>query len=142
LAQKTFICCKNSKLGKVMPRLDFDWQFLPNHQKFYKQNSELRTYIRDHSFKTSANFHDFWPLPPYHRHSSKKMLIKGIFDPYVTFWPSVPYHKILLFKKVTEIQNDQSTEWQEQFRKMTIRQIFHALFWKILWLIKPLLNHA
>ena len=20
--------------------------------------------IRDHSFKTSANFHDFWPLPP------------------------------------------------------------------------------
>ena len=21
-------------------------------------------FIRDHSFKTSANFHDFWPLPP------------------------------------------------------------------------------
>ena len=37
---------------------------------------------RDHPFKTSANFHDFWPLPPYHRHSSK-MLMKGIFDPYV-----------------------------------------------------------
>jgi hypothetical protein len=25
---------------------------------------------------------NFWPLPPYHRHSSK-MLMKGIFDPYV-----------------------------------------------------------
>ena len=31
----------------------------------------------------SANFHDFWPLPPYH---SSKMLMKGIFDPYV-LWP-------------------------------------------------------
>ena len=41
--------------------------------------------LRDHSFKTSANFHDFWPLPPYHRHFSK-MLMKGIFDPYV-LWP-------------------------------------------------------
>ena len=41
--------------------------------------------LRDHPFKTSANFHDFWPLPPYHRHSSK-MLMKGIFDPYV-LWP-------------------------------------------------------
>ena len=41
----------------------------------------------DHPFKTSANFHDFLPLPPYHRHSSK-ILMKGIFDPYVTFWPS------------------------------------------------------
>ena len=39
----------------------------------------------DHPFKTSANFHDFWPLPPCHRHSSK-MLMKGIFDPYV-LWP-------------------------------------------------------
>ena len=28
-------------------------------------------------FKMSANFHNFWPLPPYHRHSSK-MLMKGI----------------------------------------------------------------
>ena len=37
---------------------------------------------RDHPFKTSANFHDFRPLPPYHRHSSK-MLMKVIFDPYV-----------------------------------------------------------
>ena len=41
--------------------------------------------IRDHPFKTSPIFHDFWPLPPYHRHSSK-MLMKGIFDPYV-LWP-------------------------------------------------------
>ena len=23
--------------------------------------------LRNHSCKTSANFHDFWPLPPYHR---------------------------------------------------------------------------
>ena len=43
------------------------------------------SWIRDHPFKTSAIFHDFWPLPPYHRHSSK-MLMKGIFDPYV-LWP-------------------------------------------------------
>ena len=35
--------------------------------------------------KTLANFHDFWPIPPYHRHSSK-MLMKGIFAPYV-LWP-------------------------------------------------------
>ena len=33
----------------------------------------------------SANFRNFWPLPPYHRHSSR-MLMKGIFDPYV-LWP-------------------------------------------------------
>ena len=26
--------------------------------------------VWDHSFKTSDNFHDFWPLHPYHRHSS------------------------------------------------------------------------
>ena len=46
---------------------------------------------RDHSFKTSANFYDFWPLPPYHRHSSK-MLMKGIFDPYV-LWPLDHRHR-------------------------------------------------
>ena len=44
------------------------------HQKFLP--------LWDHPFKTSANFHDFWPVPPYHWHSSK-MLMKGIFDPYV-----------------------------------------------------------
>ena len=42
-------------------------------------------YLWEHPFKASANFHNFWPLPPYHRHSSK-MLMKGIFDPYV-LWP-------------------------------------------------------
>jgi hypothetical protein len=36
--------------------------------------------IRDQPFKTSANFHDFSPLPPYHRYSSK-MVMKWIFDP-------------------------------------------------------------
>ena len=41
--------------------------------------------VWDHSFKTSDNFRDFWPLHPYHWHSSK-MLMKGIFDPYV-LWP-------------------------------------------------------
>ena len=47
-------------------------------------NGRKSTPTRDHLFKTSANFHDFLPLglPPYHRHSSK-MLMKGIFDPYV-----------------------------------------------------------
>ena len=34
--------------------------------------------LGDHPFKTSANFHNFWPLPPYHRHYSK-MLMKGFF---------------------------------------------------------------
>ena len=42
-------------------------------------------FIRDPPFKTSATFQDFWPLSPYHRHSSKK-LMKGIFDPHV-LWP-------------------------------------------------------
>ena len=37
------------------------------------------------SVKTLANFHNFWPLPPYHRHSSK-MLMKRVFDPYL-LWP-------------------------------------------------------
>ena len=41
--------------------------------------------VWDHSFKTSDNFHDFWPLHPYHWHSSK-MLMKGFFYPYV-LWP-------------------------------------------------------
>ena len=44
-----------------------------------------RLLLRDHPLKRSASFHDFWPLPPYHRHSSK-MLMKGIFDPHV-LWP-------------------------------------------------------
>ena len=43
---------------------------------------EMAFIIWDHPFKTSANFHDFWPLPSYHQHSNK-MLMKGIFDPYV-----------------------------------------------------------
>lgn len=51
----------------------------------WTKSSNCDILIRDHPFKTSANFHDFWPLPPYHRHSSK-MLMKGIFDPYV-LWP-------------------------------------------------------
>ena len=38
--------------------------------------------FKDHSFKTLANFSNFWPLPPYHQHSSK-ILMKGIFDLYV-----------------------------------------------------------
>ena len=29
-----------------------------------KINFEYKSLVRDHSFKTSANFHDFWPLPP------------------------------------------------------------------------------
>ena len=48
------------------------------------------TYLGDRPFKTLANFHNFWPLPPYHRHSSK-MLMKGIFDPYV-LWPFDHWH--------------------------------------------------
>ena len=52
-------------------------------------NWKLTFFVRDHPFKTSANFHDFWPLPPYHRHFSK-MLMKGIFYPYV-LWPF--YHR-------------------------------------------------
>ena len=44
-----------------------------------------RNRLWDHSFRTSANFHDFWPLPPYNQHSSK-MLMKGIFALYI-LWP-------------------------------------------------------
>ena len=52
-----------------------------------KKNSawNSRIFLREHSLKTSANFHHFWPLPPYHR-NSRKMLMKWIFDPYV-LWP-------------------------------------------------------
>ena len=46
--------------------------------------------IRDHPFETSANCHDFLPQPPYNRHFSK-MLMKGIFDPYV-LWPFEHWH--------------------------------------------------
>ena len=45
---------------------------------FSKQTLEIRD-------NPSANFHDFWPLTPYHHHS-RKMLMKRIFDPYV-LWP-------------------------------------------------------
>ena len=47
--------------------------------------TEYCGWLWDHSFKTLAIFHNFWPLPLYHRHSSK-MLMKGILDPYV-LWP-------------------------------------------------------
>ena len=42
----------------------------------------LEFLTRDHPFRTSVNFHDFWPLHPY-RQNSSKMLMKGIFYPYV-----------------------------------------------------------
>ena len=51
----------------------------------YSRIFDFLVEVWDHPFKTSANFHDFWPLPPYHQHSTK-MLMKGIFDPYV-LWP-------------------------------------------------------
>ena len=38
----------------------------------------LEFLTRDHPFKTSVNFHDFWPLHPYHQHSSK-CLWRGFF---------------------------------------------------------------
>ncbi len=72
--------------------------WLHNEAKLFLISSHLnfipstisRNFIsfRDHPFKTSANFRDFWPLPPYHRHFSK-MLMKGIFYPYV-LWPFAP----------------------------------------------------
>ena len=53
-------------------------------------NLESGINVEDHPYKTSANFHNFWPLPPYHRHSSK-MLMKGISDPYI-LWPFDHWH--------------------------------------------------
>ena len=55
-----------------------------NSRNSHKQRPEVQPF-RDHPFKTSTNFHDFWPLP-YHRHSSK-MLLKILMCT-VTFWPS------------------------------------------------------
>ena len=59
-------------------------RILKNLSSFYILDIkfQLLKYITDHSFKTSANFHDFCFLPPYHRHSSK-MLMNEIFDPYL-----------------------------------------------------------
>ena len=67
--------------GTFSPKLFTIERFFTNHCSLFGDS----TVLRDHPFKTSANFHDFWPLPPYHWHSSK-MLMKGIFDPYV-LWP-------------------------------------------------------
>ena len=61
------------------------------HLALQKENILQKiTQPRDHPFKTSANFHNFWPLPPYHRHSSK-MLMKGIFEHYL-LWPFDHWH--------------------------------------------------
>ena len=62
-----------------------NYKFIINSKYYFLQSIMERTKVWDHPFKTSANFHDFLPLAPYHRHSSK-MLMKGIFDPYV-LWP-------------------------------------------------------
>ena len=43
---------------------------------------------RDHPFKTSANFHDFWPLPPF---AFLQNFMKEIFDPYI-LWPFDRWH--------------------------------------------------
>ena len=42
---------------------------MKGQNKFKRVNRVNRSINWDHSFKTAANFHDFWPLPPYHRHS-------------------------------------------------------------------------
>ena len=67
------------------------WRYFHN-ESIFLQNSRVLALKRqrDHPYKTSANFHNFWPLPPYHRHSSK-ILMKGIFDPYV-LWPFHHWH--------------------------------------------------
>ena len=70
---------------------------------------------RDHPFKTSANFHDFWPLPPYHRNSSK-MLMKGIFGPYV-LWP---LDKNLIFWIVTRVSARDYTVYLLQFESIGV----------------------
>ena len=65
-----------------------NYKFIINSKYYFLQSIMERTKVWDHPFKTSANFHDFWPLPPYHRHSSK-ILMKGfLILCTVTFWPS------------------------------------------------------
>ena len=85
------------------------WIFVFQRKKFYwlrssqpklfsarhrRENSNVHNFLQDlhnnpsTSFRplvTSANFHDFLPLPPYHWHSSK-MLMRRFFYPYV-LWP-------------------------------------------------------
>ena len=56
--------------------------------QIFRQNGEIE--IRDHPVKTSAYFHNFWPLPPYYQHSST-MIMKGIFTPYV-LWSFDHWH--------------------------------------------------
>ena len=48
----------------------------------------LKLDLRDHPFKTLANFDNFWPLPPYHRHSSKMLTGNFLSLCAVTFRPS------------------------------------------------------
>ena len=87
-------CQKLLKLNYLKKVFYFALNFLPWEfvlikiwisKKLRPSSLQLLQLIWDHPFKTTANFHDFWPLRPYHRHSSK-MLMKGIFDPYV-LWP-------------------------------------------------------
>ena len=46
-------------------------------------NTFCISHVRDHPLKTSANFHDFWPLPPYRRQffTTIRRQIREIFNP-------------------------------------------------------------
>ena len=91
-----FLCSRSmqsfeSQVRFSRPRFWHIWEILQRQvQVSFIKNPLLKSdfsakKIWDHQFKTTAIFHDLWPLPPYHQHCSK-MLMKGIFDPYV-LWP-------------------------------------------------------
>ena len=80
--------------------------------------SRDRITCRDHPFKPSANFHDFWPLPPYLQHFSK-MLMKGIFDPYV-LWPFDHWHTVTPLPKTCW-----PLKWMVSLDLVFLRWIWH-----------------
>ena len=64
---------------------------LQGQWKYQCKDQKITNNLRDHPFKTSANFHDFWPLPPGPLPSAfQQNAYEGDFRSLctVTFWPS------------------------------------------------------
>ena len=79
---RSFLQTNNGQIYMAAPCM-FGYLHLPMQDAYMSVYDRCSaTLNRDHTFKTSANFHNFLPLPPYHRHSSN-ILMKGIFYPYV-----------------------------------------------------------
>ena len=64
------------------------YEFLVGQSKIFNVwNRMQQPPIRDHPFKTSANFHDFWPLPSAFQQNAYEGDFWSLCT--VTFWPSV-----------------------------------------------------